>query len=61
MSNTENSIEKTSKTKMMVLTEDLNKANRRIRVLEGLLENKDRLLKSKDKTIKKLQDNPKGE
>jgi len=48
----DNSIEKTSKTKMMSLIEELEKANKRIKALEAHLKDRDRI-------IKKFQENPK--
>ena len=48
----DNSIEKTSKTKMMDIIEDLEKANKRIRDLE-------KHLKDRDRIIKKFQENSK--
>jgi len=41
----DNSIEKTSKTKMMDIIEDLEKANKRIRDLEKHLKDRDRIIK----------------
>ena len=49
---TDNSIEKTAKTKIQGLIEDLEKANKRIKELEAHLKDRDRI-------IKKFQDNPK--